>query len=105
MQDTSVSAPPPPLALTCSIFSASFPSRKLLLQHLRSDNDGPYNTSSFGAAESHSYPMLLAQGVLACHRGCGAFFYGGSDATSKPYDAHLARGNCRDRRPTLLRPS
>jgi len=99
MNDTSPPVALAPLAFTCSKCSTSFPSRKLLLQHLRSDNDDPHKTCRFGAAESHSYPTLLAHGVLACHRGCGALFDGGSDATSKPYDAHLARGNCRHRRP------
>ena len=94
--------PPPPRALPfyCPICSTRYPTRKLLLEHLRSDPEEAHKILRFGACESPLYPVLQQQGVLACPLGCGAFFNGGDNGVSKPLDFHIGRRNCRDRRPT-----
>ena len=71
-----------------------FSTRKLLLEHLRSDPEESHKTLRFGACESTHYPALKLQGVLACPRRCGAFFNGGDNGVSKPLELHIRRRNC-----------
>jgi hypothetical protein len=82
----------------CPLCPTTFPTRKLLLDHLRSDPELEHKNFRFGAAESSLYPQLQQQGVLACPRGCGAFFNGGDHCASKPLELHVQRARCRDRR-------
>jgi len=42
-------------------------------------------------------PRLLALGILPCPLAYGALFDGGLTGTSRPMDAHIARGTCRAR--------
>ena len=98
----SMSAPPPPprvLPFYCPICPTRYPTRKSLLEHLRSDPEETHKSLRFGACESPHYPELQQQGVLACPLGCGAYFNGGENSTSKPLEYHIARRNCQDRRP------
>ena len=97
------SYPPQPLRALpfyCPICPNRYPTRKLLLEHMRSESEQSHKTLRFGARESAHYPALKLQGVLAYPRGCGAYFNGGDNAVSKPLELHIGRRNCRDRRPT-----
>jgi len=87
------------LPFSCPLCLSVYPTRKQLLEHLRSDPRIEHKTFRFGATESPMYPMLMQQGVMACPRGCGAFFNGGDKCISKPLELHIGRGRCHDRRP------
>ena len=87
------------MPLYCPICPNTYPTRKLLLEHLRSEPEESHKTLRFGACESAFYPTLLQQGVQACPRGCGAYFNGEENVVSKPLELHIGRRNCRDRRP------
>ena len=76
----------------CPLCPTTFPTRKLLLEHLRSDPELEHKTFRFGAAESSQYPQLRQQGVLACPRGCGAFFNGGDHCVSQPLELRMVEG-------------
>jgi hypothetical protein len=89
---------PSPLVFTCPICTFNFPTRRILLEHLRSSSNNDHKSFRFGAYESPYYPLLVAQGVLAYPRGCGAFFNGGDTGSSKLLEASIARGSCCDRR-------
>jgi hypothetical protein len=88
------------LSFSCPPCLSAYPTRKLLLEHLRTDPEIEHKTLRFGATESPMYPLLKQQGVMACPRGCGAFFNGGDQCISKPLKLHTGRGRCRDRRPS-----
>jgi hypothetical protein len=90
---------PPPLDFTCPTCSFIFPTRKLLLEHLRSAAYIGHKPFRFGACQSALYPQVVAQGVIACPHGSGAFFNGGDTGSSKFLEEHISRGSCRDRRP------
>jgi len=75
-------------------------SRKELLGHLRSAPGDQHELLRSQGLASALFPALLAQGVLCCPKGCGAFFDGGSQNTSKPLAAHVAANKCRTRRPS-----
>ena len=88
------------LPFSCPLCLTAFPTRKLFLEHLRSEPELEHKAFRFGATESPLYPLLQQQGVLACPRGCGALFNGGDQCTSKPLELHIGRARCRDRRPS-----
>ena len=96
--DPSFSLLPRALPFFCLICPTRYPTRKLLLEHLRSDPEDTHKTLRFGACDSPVYHVLQQQGVLACPLGCGAYFNGGETGVSKPLEFHIARRNCHDRR-------
>jgi hypothetical protein len=77
------------LVFSCLICNFSFPSRNFLLEHLHSASDDYHKPCMLRACLFTFYPHLVAQGVLTCPRGCGAFFNGGDTGFSKPLEAHL----------------
>ncbi len=65
------------MLFSCPVCLSAYPTRKLLLEHLRSDPEPEHKNFRFGATDSPLYPQLMHQGVMACPRGWGAFFNGG----------------------------
>ncbi len=53
------------MPFACPLCLTTFPTRKLLLEHLRSDPELEHKTFRFGATESSLYPQLTQQGVFA----------------------------------------
>ena len=86
--------------ISCPVCPARFTTRKQLLEHLRSEPDPDHKALRLGACDSPIFPVLTQHGVLACPLGCGAYFNGGENGTSKPLEFHIARRNCQDRRPS-----
>jgi len=84
----------------CPLCLTRYPTRKLPLEHLRSDPEIEHKTLRFGACESPHYPKLMQQRVMASPLGCGAYFNGGEQGISKPLEVHIGRAKCRDRRPS-----
>ena len=96
---------PPPLASThlecaiCPICSSIYNKRKELLHHLRTSTDDLHKTFRYTSNEPAHSSSLLNLGIPLGPLACGALFDGGTTCTSKPLDAHIARGTCRTRRP------
>ena len=88
------------MPFSCPLCLTTFPTRKQLLEHLRSDPEIEHKAFRFGATELGLYPQLKHQVELACPRECGAFFNGGNQCTSRPLELHVERARCRDRRPS-----
>ena len=86
----------------CPICPTRYPTRKLILEHPRSEPEPAHKALIFGACESPHYPQLLDQGVMSCPLGCGAYFNGGEHGVSKPLELHVIRANCRDKRPQAI---
>jgi len=97
--DPTIPSLPRALPFFGPICPTRYPTRKLLLEHLRLDPEPAQKALRFGACESARYPQLQQQGVLSCPLGCGAYFNGGEHGVSKPLEFHVKRANCRDRRP------
>jgi len=97
--DPSPSSLPRALPFFCPICPTRYPTRKLLLEHVRSNPETSHKALGLGACESAHYPQLQQKEVMACPLGCGAYFNGGEHGDSNPLEFHVRRANCRDRRP------
>jgi len=88
------------ILFSCPLCLTRYPTRKLILEHLKSDPEIEHKALRFGASESPHYPLLMRHGVMACPLGCGAYFNEGEKGISKPLEVHIGRAKCRDRRPS-----
>ena len=97
---TAVTLAPPPVTashLACAVCGKSYKNRKELLHHLRTSTDEPHKTFRYSAIELVHSSSIASLDILPCPLACGALFDGGRTCTSRPLDAHIARGPCRAR--------
>jgi len=88
---------PWPPGLPCPVCEGWFTTMKELLGHLRTAPGEHHELLRQHALSSPRQPALLSLGVMCCPKGCGAFFLGGNNNTSRPLAAHVATKRCRPR--------